>query len=1089
MKFAKEIERDLVPEWRLKYLDYKLGKKKLKAIDRALRNVNQTPRLRRRGTNSLPGPSDVAPKYSFLNRDNLGREANDPADVPDPVNASQPSLQIRSNGSRAHLSQLARTPEEAPLTLGENGYNGLGTSYGSIIGSPPSGRDASSAKGQAPPSLQLPGAALDPDNASPHMTPAAASLRKHKSVRLPSPSNGNAFEVGKTRSPHKNHKSLPARYRSIFSPKRMNSMPGPGSSVEPHPRPFIKRVMSMGNQDIESSPGDVPLEAYRELDFRQAEFFQFLDQELEKVEQFYKEKEDESNNRLTVLRDQLHIMRDRRLDELIKRQTAKLKHKSTKKRDAPGIQVDGQAYSSNDENGQEYKLKGHQVNNSWLNPIDAALDAVSAGKYGNSTRAMTALATPSVLKPMLNPDDRRDFARRPELPEVPYQAAKRKLKVALQEYYRGLELLKSYALLNRTAFRKINKKYDKTVHARPSMRYMNDKVNKAWFVNSDVIEGHIRSVEDLYARYFEQGNHKVAVGKLRIKIARAGDYTDNTFRNGLLLSAGASLSIQGLIKAAGIADSYHPDDPDLAVNTSYLLQIYAGFFLANLLVLLFSLACRVWHNSKINFVFIFEYDTRHFLDWRQLAELPCWYFLFLGLTMQLNFHRVGGEAMYLYWPVILIGLSVLILFNPIRIFYYRSRMWLLYSLWRLLLAGIYPVEWRDFYLGDMFCSLTYTMSNMAMFFCLYARGWNEPAQCNSSHLRTMGFLSCLPGIWRALQCIRRYRDTGNKFPHLLNCGKYFATIIFYMALSIYRINKTGPNRAIFITFATINAIYTSFWDIYYDWSLGDPRAKHPFLRKELGYKKVWMYYVAMVIDPILRFNWVLYAVSPLQLQHSAKTSFVAALGEIFRRGMWSVFRVENEHCTNVSRFRASRDVPLPYEVPPSPELESRVTDERGDRVDEEQPARKRKSSQAANGLTPVPSATGAALERSGSTRQRRGFPQAEDDFRPSPLQRAFTHVGDIFRDAHAQDFERKKKPELGRDPRDDKMGDAESSDESDNEDAQGDNSGTVSGGEGDDSEKSDDEVADDVEESAISRIREDLSVGMGGSAGEGPSSR
>lgn len=61
-------------------------------------------------------------------------------------------------------------------------------------------------------------------------------------------------------------------------------------------------------------------------------------------------------------------------------------------------------------------------------------------------------------------------------------------------------------------------------------------------------------------------------------------------------------------------------------------------------------------------------------------QLPCWYFLFLGLTMQLNFHRVGGEALYLYWPVILIGVSTLLLFNPIRIFYYRSRMWLLYSL-------------------------------------------------------------------------------------------------------------------------------------------------------------------------------------------------------------------------------------------------------------------------------------------------------------------------------------------------------------------------------------------------------------------------
>ena len=41
----------------------------------------------------------------------------------------------------------------------------------------------------------------------------------------------------------------------------------------------------------------------------------------------------------------------------------------------------------------------------------------------------------------------------------------------------------------------------------------------------------------------------------------------------------------------------------------------------NFLFLLFCLDCRVWASSKINYVFIFEYDTRHHLDWRQLSEV------------------------------------------------------------------------------------------------------------------------------------------------------------------------------------------------------------------------------------------------------------------------------------------------------------------------------------------------------------------------------------------------------------------------------------------------------------------------------------
>lgn len=543
--------------------------------------MESTPRLRRRGGASiLPSPLDAAPKYTYLNREHTHqgntRDTEDLRALAITNTRSRNSLQRGTDGGQASQgSQLGRTPEEEPLNQGRRELSYLGSSYGSFAAtSPPNGiQKGFPGKSKAPPSLKLPGAALDPENVSPHVGLSGEPLTKTKTVTLPPPAEpetDNAFAVGKTRAPHKSHHSLPAKYKSVFSPKRMNSTPAPVSSS--HPRPSVRRLFSASNKTPPASPGDVPLEAYRDFDFRQAEFFNFLDGELDKIERFYKQKEDEATDRLAVLRDQLHIMRDRRIDDIIQRQTDKINAKMHKKHDDDHVLGGGQNSS-----------RGEEVQHSWVNsnvlkdaltsPIDAAFEAINAGKYGKSTKNIAQLTTPAALRPRDHPDNRRDFARRPDLPEVPYKTAKRKLKIALQEYYRGLELLKAYALLNRTAFRKINKKYDKTVNARPTSRYMNEKVNQAWFVNSDVVEGHIRTVEDLYARYFEKGNHKVAVNKLRVKTARAGDYTDNTFRNGLLLAAGTILALQGIIKANSIADLFDSDPNTLAVNTSYLLQV------------------------------------------------------------------------------------------------------------------------------------------------------------------------------------------------------------------------------------------------------------------------------------------------------------------------------------------------------------------------------------------------------------------------------------------------------------------------------------------------------------------------------------
>ncbi|KAK8173247.1 SPX domain-containing protein [Phyllosticta citrichinensis] len=640
MKFAKELERELVPEWRAKYLNYKLGKKKLKAISRALRNATQqTPRdPPKRLAHSAP----VTSAHALHRADIRNTENSD--DTNEDAGAARPRDIPGIGGPREALIKRSEGNDEAPVPL---------TRYGSILGSPP----LRSREGNLS-TLALPDPAIDPDHPDP-----PPNKRRGSSVSPPTTPKRHVPPRQHSNSaipPPRSHSQ--GNFKGIFQAKRTYISPvTEGSRVQ------LKKVLSLGTTAIVQD-ADVPLEAYKDIDTRQQEFFRFLDQELEKIETFYKEKEDEATKRLVILREQLHSMRDRRLEEI----TTSRSHR---------VPVDLRQQAAADALVGPHVENGESESKIWSNPLDAVVQAAKKlpDKIAHSTTPSKASNSIADLGTPRQFHDRRDYTRRQEPTTVPYRTAKRKLKVALQEYYRGLELLKSYALLNRTAFRKINKKYDKTVNARPAMRYMNEKVNKAWFVKSDVIENYIHATEDLYARYFYSGNHKVAIGKLRVKSARAGDYTDSTFRNGIFLATGAVFGIQGLVQASSLARS---SDAMLEVHTSFLLQLYAGYFLVLLLFLLFCVDCRLWSTQKINYGFVFEFDSRTQLDWRQLCEIPSFFFFLEGLFMWVNFNRYGGDSLYIYYPVILFFVTLVVMFFPARVLYHHSRKWFAYTLVR-----------------------------------------------------------------------------------------------------------------------------------------------------------------------------------------------------------------------------------------------------------------------------------------------------------------------------------------------------------------------------------------------------------------------
>ena len=458
----------------------------------------------------------------------------------------------------------------------------------------------------------------------------------------------------------------PKPFKNRLEPQRSFSMMGslpqaPGATFPVGPdnasRGRLVRLFSVSPVLRRGSRLDIGTLSLDEVRERELEFFRFMDRELEKIETFYRAQEEKASKRLEIIREQLHEMRNRRSEEVME---AKMKV---------------------DQNGSDsYNMTGA----AWIDPIKSKLF-----KPGPNSKALQKMTRTPVMGGQPN-DDRRDYVRRSHS-DVPYRTAKRKLKLALQEFYRGLELLKSYALLNRTAFRKLNKKYDKAVNARPPYRYVNEKVNKSWFVNSDVLDGHITTVEDLYARYFERGNHKVAAGKLRNLTKGPADASGSTFMNGLMLGVGAVFAIQGVVYGAEILFSA---DLVLRTQTNYLLQIYAGYFLCWYLFMLFCGCCHIWMRNKVNYPFIFELDPRNRIDWRELAEFPSALLALQGFIVWLNFSQFGNwEAMYIYWPIILIVLTLVLLFLPAPVLYHKSRSWFSYSLVScdLVSTGFSPV--------------------------------------------------------------------------------------------------------------------------------------------------------------------------------------------------------------------------------------------------------------------------------------------------------------------------------------------------------------------------------------------------------------
>ena len=135
------------------------------------------------------------------------------------------------------------------------------------------------------------------------------------------------------------------------------------------------------------------------------------------------------------------------------------------------------------------------------------------------------------------------------------------------------------------------------------------------------------------------------------------------------------------------------------------------------------------------------------------------------------------------------------------------------------------------------------------------------------------------------------------WPYSYNALRYFLSILVII-FSVYPPeNPLNPSyQGWFYMLYIISTLYNIYWDIINDFNLLQKNTIHPFLREKLLYDDgmVWFYYVVLVVNPILRFLWLL-NFTPYGGQ------VFLMLFEIMRRSLWACIRMELGYIQELAR--------------------------------------------------------------------------------------------------------------------------------------------------------------------------------------------
>ncbi|KAJ7740036.1 SPX domain-containing protein [Mycena maculata] len=487
MKFTRYLEDTQTPEWKRAYIDYQIFKERIRAIRGAQDGLVRMDSYSNSQLNHQDGSM-----LSVIVQSDSGENSAGTSSVHLPLENRDLTFAVSPTGSRS------RGRAEGPSNHSERRLSLHRTHTSHSNTTPPS---------------PGPVAATNPGR-NPKITLPRLVVRQPTNHSHPTPSSPGG-EVATLNSRHIKHSNIsrPAITRQwTNNSARQGDMVPPSPAVPPSSP--ASRVMRGLHQLIYPSRrhpySQLSLDALLpQLSPQELAFFAALDNELLKVENFYTDREKAMKIRTRELEAQL-----RELDE----------HRRLFDATHP-------------EHSFSWTTSFHP-----RTIFSSLIDLRQKLRTGPADTENTDIPRISVDDVSKKDEERMENERWHEhLDPKAYLSSRRKLKKAVLEHYRGLEMLHNYRVLNIYGFRRVLQKFEKATKIPAQRAYMEEKVEKTAFSTDETLRRMMTDMQNIFADSFAKGDRKKAITRLHAG-PQYKSHHNSTFWSGIALgSASAAL--------------------------------------------------------------------------------------------------------------------------------------------------------------------------------------------------------------------------------------------------------------------------------------------------------------------------------------------------------------------------------------------------------------------------------------------------------------------------------------------------------------------------------------------------------------------